>query len=411
MKVVIVTWDAGGVTQPAIGLARLLADRQHDVRVLAPVSLGDRIRAARARPRAWPSAIEFDAARGRAIEEQLDGWLTDIVLGPGLPAAIRDELVAEPADAIVVDYLLRSALVEVQRARVPLVALVHQAFRAHGVLDDEDPDATWGWRWEIRQINRIRQDLGLDALPLGPDSARVALVARSSAGIVVMPREFDDWPHPPPNVTHVGPIVEESNQVAWESPWASGDRRPLIVVSLGTTYMHQEGLLGRISDALGGLDARVLVLTGTALEPDEIPVIAGSIEVRRYVPHSAVLPEADVLVTHAGMGSLMAAFAVGVPTVCLPMGRDQRSNAERAAELGTSITLSRDAPPAEIAAAVARALGSSEMRRAAIRMQDSIAGYGAGRLAVETLERLGASRRQELPEDQLRPAGESTTSG
>jgi UDP:flavonoid glycosyltransferase YjiC (YdhE family) len=76
LKVVIATWDAGGVTQPAIGLGRLMAERGHDVRVLAPVSLTDRIMAAGARPRAWPPGIEFDASRGRAIEEQLDGWLT-----------------------------------------------------------------------------------------------------------------------------------------------------------------------------------------------------------------------------------------------------------------------------------------------------------------------------------------------
>jgi MGT family glycosyltransferase len=390
LKVVIATWDAGGVTQPAIGLGRLMAERGHDVRVLAPVSLTDRIMAAGARPRAWPPGIEFDASRGRAIEEQLDGWLTDILLGPGLPAAVRGELATEPADVVVVDYLLRSALIEVERSHLPLVPLVHQAFRAHGVLDDEDPDATWGWRWEIRQINRIRQDVGLDSLPLGPESARVALLARSLAAVVVMPREFDDWPAPPPSVVHVGPIFEESNEATWESPWPSGDPRPLIVVSLGTTYMHQEGLLRRIADALGELDARVLVLTGSALEPDEIVGLATSAEIRSYVPHAAVLPDAALLVTHAGMGSLMAAFAAGVPTICLPIGRDQRSNAERAAELGTSITLSRDASSSEIYVAVERALRSPEMRRAAVRMQESIASYGEGRLAVETLERVGS---------------------
>jgi UDP:flavonoid glycosyltransferase YjiC (YdhE family) len=86
----------------------------------------------------------------------------------------------------------------------------------------------------------------------------------------------------------------------------------------------------------------------------------------------------------------MAAFAAGVPTICLPIGRDQRSNAERAAELGTSITLSRDASSSEIYVAVERALRSPEMRRAAVRMQESIASYGEGRLAVETLERVGS---------------------
>src|SRR5207342_1748482 len=103
-------------------------------------------------------------------------------------------------------------------------------------------------------------ELGLAALPLGSDSVTVALARRASASLVVMPREYDDWPDPPEGVVHVGPIFEEVAGLKWESPWPPDDRRPLIVVSMGTTYMQHEDLLGRIALALDELEVRALLL-------------------------------------------------------------------------------------------------------------------------------------------------------
>jgi len=159
--------------------------------------------------------------------------------------------------------------------------------------------------------------------------------------------------------------------------------------------MHHEGVVARICAALAQLDVRVLLLTGEALDPAELTGLPDAVAVRGFVPHLAVLPRASLLVTHAGMGSLMAAFAAGVPTVCLPLGRDQRKNAQRALELGTSITLPDDAEVADIAAAAGQALASSAMVTNARRMQAAVRRHDPGRLAAEVLQsvvRAGPSR-------------------
>jgi MGT family glycosyltransferase len=108
--------------------------------------------------------------------------------------------------------------------------------------------------------------------------------------------------------------------------------------------------------------------------------------VRRYVPHVAVLPHAALVVTHAGTGTLMAALAHGVPLVCIPLGRDQPGNAERAAELGVGLSLPTDAQPSQIRAAVNEALQSPTLRSSCARMATAISSYGAGSRAVEELE-------------------------
>ncbi|MEA2311499.1 MAG: hypothetical protein QOE28_1467, partial [Solirubrobacteraceae bacterium] len=72
MKVVIVTWQGGGATPPAFGLARLLSGRGHAVRMLAPRAFALRVRAAGALHRPLPPEAEFDPARGRQVEDQPD---------------------------------------------------------------------------------------------------------------------------------------------------------------------------------------------------------------------------------------------------------------------------------------------------------------------------------------------------
>jgi MGT family glycosyltransferase len=392
LHVLIVSWEAGGTVQPALGLARTLVARGHDVRVLGPESLRVRVAWAGGRFRPWPATLDFDPSRGRAFEDQWDHVWHETLLGSGVPAAVRAEIAAERPDVVVVDYMLRSAWFEVERAGVPAVPLLHMTHRHHRVPPDEDPDAEWGVHWQYREVNAVRADMGLAELPLASRLPSVVLAEQAPLAIVVMPREFDDWPEPPASVVHVGPIFEEDaagpERPGWDSPWAPNDRRPLIVVSLGSTYMHHEALLGRIAKALAGIDARVLLLTGNGLAPDELEDVPDTVVVRRYVPHMAVLGDAALLVTHGGMGSLMAAFAAGVPTVCIPLGRDQVENAERAEELGTSITLSPEVEPAVITATVERALTAPDMRAAAERMREIVSGYGGGVAAAERLERL-----------------------
>jgi UDP:flavonoid glycosyltransferase YjiC (YdhE family) len=142
--------------------------------------------------------------------------------------------------------------------------------------------------------------------------------------------------------------------------------------------------------ALAGMDARVLVLTGSELAPGEIDPVPG-VHVRRYLPHAAVLQDAALVVTHAGTGTLMASFAAGAPVICIPLGRDQDSNARRVEELGLGTVLAPTAEPDEIRAATTETLTSPPMHDAARRMADAIRAYGDGTRAIAALESLNPS--------------------
>jgi UDP:flavonoid glycosyltransferase YjiC (YdhE family) len=323
VKVMVVTWQSGGASLPAIGLGRLLGAAGHDVRVLAPRVYEERIAAAGCRHVPFPTGAEFDPKLGRAMEDQRP-YLTEMFGGGLLPAALSEALAAEPADVVVVDYLLRSAVARAREAAPAHARLVHTLFRFHGT----EP------------------------------------VADAPLVIVALPRALDDWPEPPPHVVYAGPIADEPPADAGRSPWAPGDRRPLVVVTLGTTYMHQEDLIGRIARAAATLDVRVLVLTGLELPPGEVHGPA-AVRVAGYLPHDAVLPEASLVVCHAGVGTLIAAFQAGVPAICVPLGRDQYLNAARAEELRAAWTLGPETDEAAFADAIAAALADPALRDAA----------------------------------------------
>jgi MGT family glycosyltransferase len=390
VDVLIVTWHAGGGSQMALGLGRVLAAAGHRVRILAPASYAERIAAIGCEPRAFPPAAEFDPAQGRAMEDQ-GAFFVETLHGPVLPAAVAALLDAEPADVVVVDCLLRAVACLVESRPEPSVLLFHLLHRFHGATAG-DGSGPWGWRTLVERVNALRAGRGLAPLPLGTESVNVALARAASGALVGLPRELDTWDDPPPGVSHVGPLAEEAPAVArFASPWPAADRRPLVVVSLGTQYLHQEDLLRRVARALDGLGARVLVLTGRELDPAELGVSdAGDVVVRGYVPHAAVLGEAALVVTHAGTGTLVAAFGAGVPALCLPLGRDQAANAARAAELDAAVVVDREASEAAIREAAAAALAAAGLRAGAARLAAAIARYDdAG--VVAALERIVSS--------------------
>ena len=155
---------------------------------------------------------------------------------------------------------------------------------------------------------------------------------------------------------HVGTPIEDSEAPEWLSPWPSSEaRRPLVIVSLSTLEQGQTPLLQRILLALGQLEVHGLVTLGPALDPGQF-VAPPNVLLERFVPHSAVLPHADALVTQCGIGTLTKGLIHGVPLICVPLLGDQPDNAARVVARGAGIGISTDAPAEQISAAIRRVL-------------------------------------------------------
>src|SRR5207248_8948080 len=79
--------------------------------------------------------------------------------------------------------------------------------------------------------------------------------------------------------------------------------------------------------------------TVTGVQTCALPILprAANVHVCASAPHSELLKQAAVVVTHAGHGTVIRALAAGVPLVCMPMGRDQNENAARVVFRGAEI--------------------------------------------------------------------------
>lgn len=422
-RFLFVLWDGGGNVPPQLALVRRLVARGHEVRILAPQVLEGRIVAAGGAFVPYRHAPEHDSASPR--RDLIQDWAARTPLGAS--ARVRDRVMAgtalaiardvlaaleeRPADVVVSDYLLLGAYLAAERASLPMAALIHHIYPlpapgippfglglrptrgAPGRVRDALLRGLFRRFYEAARprLNAARGELGL-----APLASVFELFARLDRALVLTSPAFDvPAAALPGNVRYVGPQLDETPTgaaAAWEGPWAADDRRPLVVASMSTTYQRQEDLVRRAIAAVGALPVRALVTVGPALDPAAFPGPA-NVAVRSYVPHGEVFLRADLVVTHGGHGTVIAALACGVPVLCLPMGRDQADVAARVVWREAGLRLSRTASPEALRKAIVRMLGEPRFRDGARRIAGAMAREeGDGSRGVRELETLGAAR-------------------
>jgi MGT family glycosyltransferase len=413
------TWDGGGNVPPELGVARRLIARGHQVHVLADPTLGGAARAVGATFSAWergPHMTSFDPA-----EDLLRDWETQNPLV--LLQRVRDRLIGGPAadyaadtvavieefhpDVVVVDSLLFGSVIAAQAARLPVALLVSNiwimptpgappigpGFAPAKTVIGRTRDAAMRavvnrlFRKGLPPVNRARARYGLAPLSSFYDQAL------SADRILVLSNPVFDYAASsvPANVHYVGPVLDDPNWVEpWTSPWPDGDRRPLVLVGFSSTYQDQGPLLRRVVEALSSLAVRAVVTVGQRLGSGEI-VSTPNVAVVASAPHSLILAEAALVVSHCGHGTTIKTLAAGVPMVCIPMGRDQNDTAARVVHHGAGIRLSPKASVPDIRSAVTQVLGEERFRTSARRLAEAIADDSLTADVIDELESLATS--------------------
>jgi UDP:flavonoid glycosyltransferase YjiC (YdhE family) len=101
--------------------------------------------------------------------------------------------------------------------------------------------------------------------------------------------------------------------------------------------------------------------------PDRAFDVPANVEVRDHADHAELMPTVSLVVGHGGHATTFSALAHGKPLVILPMHPllDQPMIAASVVDAGAAVQLKRTASSNQIAHAIATALASAEMRRAA----------------------------------------------
>jgi len=417
MKIVVAGWDSGGGVEAVQTVVRRAVRRGHQVRVLGTEGLRSRFEPAGADFSCYRYAPDNDTRQRET--DLLKEW--EVRTPVGMFVRVRDrlmfgparlfcrdlteELDREPADVVVVDTMIPSALSGAEAAGVPSVLLMHGPYLLprpgapaigtgflppHGRLgrlrDRAAASLAMGvFRTGMPVLNQARAEFGLAPLR-GLDD----LVASASRVLVCTSPSYDFAAGAVPgNVRYVGPQLDDGDGGSWDHPWTGADKRPLVLVSLSSTVMGQEGLLQRAADALGQLPVHALVTTGPAVDPAVIRA-PQNVSVRRWARHADVLPSCSAVVTHGGHGTVLKALAAAVPLVIAPLGRDQPDNAARVIRAGAGLRVRRTADIATLQRAIGQVLDDHRYRDAARHMAQILAAERDDELVVDELERAAA---------------------
>jgi MGT family glycosyltransferase len=372
-RITFVTWSGGGNVPPAIGLAQALVARGHTVRFLG-------YRAQRAQISERGFAFDelalsgaFDARTVPAVERvrelTANVWACAAHL-EDVPAALR----AEPADVLLVDFLLQGALAAAALGSIPTVVLAHSAIA--GLVPP--PSSPLGGA-RLEAVNALRTKAPL------PPLARLDDAWMNSLTLVTTIAELD-LTDAGPHVRYVGPIAEEDRETEADGA-PRPDERPLVVASFSTTgFWEQRGRMQRTLAALAELPVRVLVCGEEVASLGALPANATG---RRFVSHARVMPSAALAIIHCGHGTLCAALRHGVPVLGLPNpAADQPFLAARVDVLGAGLKLDGEATVDDIRGAAGRILAGPSFAARARGLMAAIAsspGADGAAAMVETL--------------------------
>ena len=139
------------------------------------------------------------------------------------------------------------------------------------------------------------------------------------------------------------PIRPEAYRAPATSNWTApdfGERadKPLVLLTMGTIFGNAEVFSAALA-ALCDTDVNVLVTAGPMPDPSTINADPSRVRAERFVPMDLVLDRCDLVVAHAGAGTMLATLARGVPLVLIPQATDQFINAERAVAVGAGVSL------------------------------------------------------------------------
>lgn len=164
--------------------------------------------------------------------------------------------------------------------------------------------------------------------------------------------------------------------------------RPRAYLTFGTVFNVNDAFQAALA-GMRDLGLGLVVTVGPSGDPRAFGLQPAHVIVEHYIPQTLLLPACDVVASHAGSGTVLAALALGIPQLCMPQGADQFINAASVARAGAGLVI----PPGEVDAtgvgnAVRRLLDDPEFRRCAGLVADEIAEMPSPEDVASVLETL-----------------------
>ncbi|AHH97187.1 glycosyltransferase [Kutzneria viridogrisea] len=300
-----------------------------------------------------------------SAEQRLSHIVAHYMVGIGAAARLDDMLafVREWRPGLVVANLA-------ERAAVMAAALAEVPYAMHAIGPPKTA-AVMAEAWQVAE--RLVGERGLDGQP---SRDAVPYLDIWPDGLCPAGVEWEyptRWPLRPDTVL---PQPGDRPAVLHGLP-----HRRTVYLTLGTTHNTRPGVLEAMVEALHGEPVNVIVTIGHNGDRARFGAQPGNVRIEHFVPQSRLLPHVDLVVCHAGAGSVLGALAHGVPLVVSPLATDQFDMADQVVAAGAGL----HASPDQVGVAARQVLADTSFRAAAT-------GIGAQLRAMpspaEVLERL-----------------------
>jgi len=218
------------------------------------------------------------------------------------------------------------------------------------------------------------------------------------AQVCQLPEAFD-FPreHLPEHFHYVGRFQDPSGTepITFDNtdfPFEQLNGKPLIYASLGTLQNQRPEIFECIAKSCLSLDVQLVISLGNPkAQSIELP---GNPIIVPFAPHQKLIEHSTVVVTHAGMNTVLTALGCGVPLVAIPITNEQPGIASRLArtKAGKMLPLSKLSEIA-LRTAISEVLSESSYRNNAQQLQKVIQASGGVDKVADILETAAQTRQ------------------
>lgn len=386
MKFLFCSLESSGFLYPAIGLARALLGRGHEVAFVSD-------------QRTVQELNEFGLTRIPRGKSEGDSFLVERWSIPTWVAIqvkhIEYALQEFQADALVGQSLTLGPLIAGERGNVPVGLLgfctylwpIPGATRSY--LRD---DTRLAWRQQdmLKYLNQARS---LFRLPTRKEDLRESPLLGDMFLVRSVPELEADYELLPDRVHLVGSCL-------WEPDWVdvelesslSGDAAgmPLLYVQHGR-FFHVPSFWPKLTQALGDMPVRVVASSGKM--DSDLGLVPPNFLVRSHFSQAKILLRASAVVASANTTAVLGALTAGLPSLLIPAGGEQPDVAELCESMGVAKVLD----PSTVTAALIRdsveGLFSESYQRRADYFRAAFSKVSGFEVAADLLEELAATRK------------------
>ena len=359
-RALVAAFGDAGHAFPAIGLARALAARGHEVWV----ETWER----------WAEVVEAQGLHFTAAGE----YMTFPPPPPGsrdhpsagdAAVALLPWLEEQHFDVVVSDILTQAPALAAERAGVRWATLIPHVYPVHepglpffgfGAMPARTRPGREFWRRAlpvlIGGLEQGRADLNLSRALVG-----LPATERLHGGIspeLALVGTFPQLEYPrrwPAHAIVTGPMGFE---LPFDDVELPDGEEPLVLVAPSTAQDPDCRLLRVALEALAEEPVRVIATTNRHRPAKPLPAAPANAVLVDWLSYSQVMAVADLVICHGGHGTVARALGAGVPVLCCPAGGDMVENGARVQWAGAGLTLPwRLTRPGAVRLLVRRLLG------------------------------------------------------